>query len=129
MAFRNRIVAVKKLPGELALAQSRTFLRELEALTQVDRPCVVLDCASAGQMSKAGICLLLTCLEEVMKRNGDVRLAGLTREAKEALIANGVSHLFRMFDSNNEAVQSFCLRPFSCATEEKVQDAAASVAA
>ncbi|HLY39762.1 MAG TPA: STAS domain-containing protein [Terracidiphilus sp.] len=129
MAFKNRIVTVKKLPRELNVAQSRVFLRELETLIHADRPCLVLDCSSVGQMSKAGMCLLLTCLEEAMKRNGDVRLAGLTPESKVTMIASGVSHLFRMFDSNNEAVESFYPRPFSLALPEKLQDAAASVAA
>lgn len=129
MAFKKRIVTVKKLPRELDMAQSRIFMKELEAYVQVDRPCLVLDCTSVGQLSKIGICLLLTCLEEAMKRNGDARLTGLSPQGKAAMISSGVGHLFRMFDSNNEAVESFYPRPFSRAVDEKRPDAASSVAA
>lgn len=129
MAFKKRIVTVKKLPRELDIPQSRVFLKELETFIDADRPCLVLDCASVAQMSKVGICLLLTCLEEAMKRNGDVRLAGLTPEAKSAMISSGVSHLFRTFDSNNEAVESYYPRPFGLAVDEKLRETAASWAA
>ncbi|HUN85355.1 MAG TPA: STAS domain-containing protein [Terracidiphilus sp.] len=107
----NRTVIIKKLPAALDIAKSRLFLRELESYIRVSRPCVVLDCSSVMQLERIAVCLLLSCLEAAMKWNGDVRLAGLGPEAREALATFGAGQLFMIFDSNNEAVESFHLRP------------------
>ena len=37
---------------------------------------MVLDCSNVRQLDRAGIQVLLRCLEEAMKRNGDVKLGG-----------------------------------------------------
>lgn len=111
MLLRNRTVIVKKLPAALDAVKSRLFLQELQSYIRVSRPCVVVDCSGVIQMERIVVCLLLSCLEEAMKWNGDVRLAGLGLEAREALTTFGAGQLFRIFDSNNEAVESFHSRP------------------
>jgi anti-anti-sigma regulatory factor len=83
------------------------FLRELEGCLNVARPCVVLDCSQARQMDKPLLHLLLSCLEETLKRNGDVRLAALSPEARTSLRLSGIERLFKIFDTTAEAVDSF----------------------
>ena len=73
----------------------------------IDRPCIVLDCSQVRQMNRSAIHLLLCCLEEAMKRNGDVKLAGITAGSGRLLERTGVDRLFEMFDTNVEAVNSF----------------------
>jgi anti-anti-sigma regulatory factor len=68
---------------------------------------VVLDCSEIRQLDKPVIQLLLTCLEEAMKRNGDIKLAAMSREMRESLKQMGVSHLFEIFDTVVDAVISF----------------------
>jgi anti-anti-sigma regulatory factor len=58
-------------------------------------------------MDKPAINLLLSFLEEAMKRNGDVKLAGVPQEAMAALELAGVDRLFEIFATNAEAVSSF----------------------
>jgi anti-anti-sigma factor len=74
---------------------------------QGERPAIVLDCTELRQIDSAAAHLLLCCLEEAMKRNGDVRLAGLSAEANGMLSAWGVDRLFRTFDTTEKAAQSF----------------------
>jgi len=83
-------------------------MHKLDAqIAELVRPAVVLDCSRVGQIDKPMIHLLFCCLEEAMKRNGDVRLAGIRPEIWPALQAAGVGRLFRIFPSNREAASSY----------------------
>jgi anti-anti-sigma factor len=104
-------VAVKQLPDALNPERMQHFFRELESFINVDRPRIVLDCSGVRRMDSFALHLLLCCLEEAMKRNGDVRLAALSEEAKAALSSAGVRRLFDVFDTTSEAVSSFRRNP------------------
>ncbi len=91
-----------------AATEARAFVRELaEAMAHTIRPSVVLDCTCVRQIDGSFLHLLLCCLEEAMKRNGDVRLAGIPAQAKLALETMGVHRLFRLFPTTEEAIESF----------------------
>lgn len=107
MALRACIVAVKSLPEALSMEKGRRFFSELESCMNIDRPLIVLDCSRVRQMDRSAIHVLLCCLEEAMKRNGDVKLAELPAEVKEILKLAGADRLFEIFDTNAEAVKSF----------------------
>lgn len=100
-------VAVKKLPGRISGAQRDQVYKDLESSIRVDRPAVVLDCSELHELDGSAIHLLLCCLEEAMKRNGDVRLAALRPDAKGALQTAEVDSLFQTFECIPEAVESF----------------------
>jgi anti-sigma B factor antagonist len=107
MIIRIRAVTVHEVPERVTPAAERRFLQELQEYVETERPRLVLDCSAVRQMNNATIHLLLSCLEEAMKRNGDAKLAVVSAEAKVALDSMGVSRLFEMFATADEAVQSF----------------------
>jgi anti-sigma B factor antagonist len=107
MALQMRTVTVKYLPEKLGIKQRWTFFRELKESINGDRPRIVLDCSSLRHVDRYAIHMLLRCLEEVMKRNGDVKLAAVPPEARPILARTGVSRLFEIFDTASEAVNSF----------------------
>jgi anti-anti-sigma factor len=103
----GRLVAVKQVPEKLSVKQGRGFFREVASCLQADRPRVVLDCSKVRQLDSAGIQVLLQCLEEAMKRNGDVKLASVPSGAAAILELTRVDRLFEMFDNTADAVNSF----------------------
>jgi|SRR5450631_2739843 anti-anti-sigma regulatory factor len=107
MTIRRIEVTVKQLPETLSVKQGLMFLRELGPCLIVSRPCLVLDCSNLHDLDSPTIHLLLRCLEEAMKRNGDVRLAGVSPEARATLESRGVDRLFRIFELNADAEGSF----------------------
>jgi anti-anti-sigma regulatory factor len=107
MTLRIRPVAVKQLPEILDAKHGRLFFRELESCLNVDRPCLVLDCSKVRRLDKSAVHLLLCCLEEAMKRNGDVKLAAIPAGASAVLELAGIERLFEVYASNAEAVSSF----------------------
>ncbi len=87
---------------------AREFLRHLtESITTVVRPGIVLDCSSLSRLDADILDLLLCCLEEALKYNGDVRLAALHPDVKALLDSIGAGNLFQVFATVNEAAESF----------------------
>lgn len=107
MTFRACSPVVKHLPETLSLKEQRLFFGEVESSLNIDRPCIVLDCSRVRQMDRSAIHLLLCCLEEAMKRNGDVKLSAIPAESRTILELAGAGRLFEMFETNAEAVDSF----------------------
>lgn len=107
MSHHVRRVAVKQLPVILGGKQRGEFRRELQVCLNVDRPWIVLDCSKVEQFDLPLIRLVLFCLEEAMKRNGDVRLAAMPDRARTSLEMMGVSRMFEIYDTIAEASKGF----------------------
>jgi anti-anti-sigma factor len=107
----GRPVVVKQLPEKLSVEQGRLFFLELEPVLTTERPRVVLDCSKIRQLDSAGIQVLLHCLEEAIKRNGDVKLAAVPPAAAAILELTKVDSLFEAFDNAADAVDSFSQFP------------------
>ena len=73
----------------------------------VDRPYVVLDCSNVERLDRSVVEVLLCCLEEAIKRNGDVKLASIPSGAEAILELTGVNRLFEILDTAAGAVHSF----------------------
>jgi anti-sigma B factor antagonist len=122
MALQVRAVSVKQFPESVNNNVERMFLAELRGALQTERPRIVLDCSKMQTLNLPAIHLLLCSLEEAMKRNGDVRLSSVPRAAKTLLQAAGFDRLFRIFDTDAEAIKSFQrhsidVNPLACWSE------------
>src|ERR1700723_3704441 len=107
MIHQTNIVSVKELPETFHVKQRRNFMREFQISLNEGRPCIVIDCSKAQNMDRGALFLLLCCLEEAMKRRGDVRLATISRQAQLLLQATGIGRLFKIFDQVADAVNSY----------------------
>jgi anti-sigma B factor antagonist len=102
-----RPVVVKQLPAQLKLGQVQEFLREVSPLITSDRPCIVFDFSQVTQIDSAGVDMLLHCMEQAMKRNGDLKLAAIPPSSAVILELTRVDRLFEVFETSSEAVDSF----------------------
>lgn len=107
MAIPMRVVMVKELPQKLSGKHGRLFLREIQDTVDINRPRIVLDCSSARELDRHALHILLCCLEEAMKHNGDVRLAALPPGASAFLEITGANRVFDTYPTVSEAVDSF----------------------
>lgn len=103
----NGPVIVMEAPEKLNHSEGQAFLAELQPLLESDRPRIVLDCSQVQHMDSAGIEMLLTCMGEAMKRNGDIKLASLSAASAAILELMRVDRLFEIFDTAEEATRSF----------------------
>lgn len=100
-------VVVKQLPEYLGVQQCQAFLRELEPVLDRDRPRLVFDFTGVQHLDSAGVEFLLRCMEEAMKRNGDLKLAAVSPQLAVILEMTRVDRLFEIFDNSTDAVESF----------------------
>lgn len=103
----SRPVVVLQLPARLTEVQAREFMPEVESLLEADRPRLVFDFSSVRVIDSAGVDMLLQCLETAMKRDGDLKIAALTREAAVILELTRIGRLFETFETASDAVESF----------------------
>ena len=107
MVETSRPVIVKRMPDRLNQKQARMFLRDIQPLLNTDRPQLVFDCSLIRQMDAAGVDMLLHCMAEVMKRDGELKLAAVSPEAAVVLELTRTDRLFEVFETSGDAVRSF----------------------
>lgn len=119
MGPRLRTVAIKQLPRTEREEEVSAFLQELDTCLRMDRPRIVLNCSGVRMLGRPDLHLLLCCLEEAMKRNGDVRLSSVPEPALAVLESTGIGRLFRIFDNDADAVASFQRLPMAAMLQSK----------
>lgn len=107
MRTTRETITVRTIPAQRDGIHQLAFYRDLESCIDPDRPKVVLDCTLLTELDQDSIYLLLCCLEEAMRRNGDVRLAALQPKARPVLKSTGLDQVFQVFESIEAAVSSF----------------------
>ena len=108
-----RTVIVKDLPESVTLSHVPELCRELVRLARGDWPCLVLDFSAVLELDRAGVELLLRTMEEVVKRNGDVKFSAVSPQIGMILELTRVDRLFEFFDTAADAVSSFTSFPLA----------------
>jgi anti-sigma B factor antagonist len=104
-------VVVLQAPQRLDKRGACAFLNQLKPLLEEGRPQLVLDCSGIQQLDSAGVETLLCCMEEAMKRDGDIKLAAVAPTSAVILELMKVDRLFEVFETPEEAVRSFYSLP------------------
>jgi len=105
--INERPVIVLQVPARMVKGKVQLFFGEIRAFLKAERPRLVFDFSGVTHMDSAGVEMLLNSVEEVMKRNGDLKLASLPAFAAEVLELTRVDDLFEVFDRVSQAVESF----------------------
>ena len=103
----SRPVIVKRLPNRVNLKEAKIFFREMQPILRIDRPQVVFDLSQVRQMDAAGVDVLLRCMAQAMKRDGDVKLAAVSPQAAVILEMTRTDRLFEIYNSSTEAARSY----------------------
>ncbi len=106
MATTRRVI-VKHLPESLSRERAHQFFAEVAPLLEGDRPSLVFDFSAVRDMDSAGVEVLLRCMEEAMKSNGDLKLAAVPPQVAVILELTQVSRLFEHFENPADAVESY----------------------
>jgi anti-sigma B factor antagonist len=107
METNSRPVVVKRVPERLNARIARDFLREVEPFLSIDRPQLVFDLSEVQQLDAAGVEMLLRCMSEAHKRDGDLKLASLSQQAEVVLELTRTERLFEIYETSVDAVRSF----------------------
>lgn len=112
METSSRPVVVKRMPERMNLKQARRFLKEVEPFLISDRPQVVFDMSQVRHIDAAGVDVLLKCMREAVKHDGDLKLAALSPQSLVVLELTRAGRLFEIYDTSTSAAKSFsCFLP------------------
>jgi len=103
----SRPVVVKRMPEKMNLKQARKFWKEVQPFLNSDRPQVVFDMSQVRHLDAAGIDMLLQCMREAVKRDGDLKLASLSPQSAVVLELTRTGRLFEIYENCTAAVKSF----------------------
>ena len=103
----SRPVVVKRMPQRVNQREARKFLEDVQPFLKSDRPQLVFDLSLVEQLDAAGVEMLLHCVSEVMKRDGDLKLASLSKQASIMLELTRTDRLFEIYNNSTEAARSF----------------------
>jgi anti-sigma B factor antagonist len=103
----SRPVVVKRMPERLNLRAAKQFEREVQPFLASDRPQVVFDLSQVRHLDAAGVDMLLRCMTQAMKRDGDLKLASLSPQAAAVLELTRTDRLFEIYENSTDAVRSF----------------------
>jgi len=107
MEITSRPVVVKRMPERVNGRTARDFFRDVQPFLTTDRPQLVFDLSQVRQLDAAGVEMLLRCMSEAHKRDGDLKLAALSPEAAIVLELTRAERLFEIYETSTDAVRSF----------------------
>jgi anti-sigma B factor antagonist len=107
MQSASRPVLIKRVPKIFDREHAIRFHRKTQSLLNSDRPQIVFDMSKTGYMDSRGADVLLRCLREAMKCDGDVKLAGVTPFVSILLELTRIERLFEVYESPTSAAKSF----------------------
>ena len=81
--------------------------KKLNELTDTAQVWVVVSLEKLEYISSAGLGVLLAASKKARKQQGDIRLTCLQPYVKEVFDIAGFTQLFKMFDKEEEAINSF----------------------
>jgi len=88
---------VVKLPEKFNAAGARRLKRELSTKINKGIPRVVIDLSQVKNIDLRGLEALLSCMEEVARRDGAIQLGGISAEAATVLELTRLDKLFQKF--------------------------------
>jgi anti-sigma B factor antagonist len=103
----SRPVVVKRMPERLNQKYARALLREIQPILTSNRPQVVFDMSLVRHLDAAGVDMLLHCMKQAMKRDGDLKLASLSPQAAAILELTRTDRLFEIYGNATDAMRSF----------------------
>ena len=101
-------VVVLALKGRMVLEGGEMALKAyVDRLVQEGRRKIVLDLRGVSYIDSAGLGMLVAKYASVRRNGGDVRLVHVTARSNRLLSITKLATVFRMFESEAEAVASF----------------------
>lgn len=103
----SRPVVVIRMPKSLDRRQAPSFYKDVHPMLKSYRPQIVFDMSETGHMDSVGLDILLLCLHDVIKSDGEVKLAGVTPSVSVLLELSRIGLLFGIYENSVSAAKSF----------------------
>ena len=112
---------VVKLPEFIGSKAARKLRRELKSKLTSANLRVVLDLSRVKNIDLKGLEALLTCMEEVARRDGALQFAGVSAEAATLLELTRIDRVFQKFPGFTTDTPAFALATDAVGEEAESQ--------
>ncbi len=100
-------VDILYLVGRLDAYAANEVEKKINAVTEKSPVFLVVGMEKLEYISSSGLRVLLAALKKARKQQGDIRLAGMQPYVKEVFDVAGFTQLFKIFEKETEAVNSY----------------------
>lgn len=100
-------IALVKISGRIDSTTANNLGSGLAAVIDDGHRRIVLDLSLVDYMSSAGLRELVAALKRVKKVSGDMRIANPSSRVREVMEMAGLDTIFLIFDTQDEAFQSY----------------------
>jgi anti-sigma B factor antagonist len=100
-------VAVMSVTGRVDSATAPELEGKLRELVDAEKTQIVLDLKNVEYMSSAGLRAMVSTLKAVKRANGDLRISSPSPRVEEVLRLAGLTSIFSIHPTQEEAVASF----------------------
>ncbi|MCX6008254.1 MAG: STAS domain-containing protein [Chloroflexi bacterium] len=100
-------INVLSISGRLDALYATEMEKALESLLNAGQLRLVIDFASLDYISSSGLRVFLSALKKVRKQEGDIKMSQMKPCIREVFDMSGFSQLFKIFDTDDEAIQGF----------------------
>jgi anti-sigma B factor antagonist len=105
----TRSTIIVKLPADLSGKEVTILMRQLKPALKLDQPSVIVDMSQVRHINTKGLDLLLHCMRTIARRDGALKLAGISPQAATVLELTRMDRVFNMFPSVADAVASISI--------------------
>jgi len=100
-------VSVVEVSGKLTFLESGALSNSIAQLLKEGRKQILLNLRGLTYLDSSGIGELVRAYMSVIKRNGEMKVVGLTDKAEEILKITKLYQVFQEFQDETSALQSF----------------------
>jgi anti-sigma B factor antagonist len=104
---KSNDIQIITLGGRMDAYSSNDVERQLNSLIEANQVKIILNLTGLEYISSSGLRVLLAALKKSRKASGDIRLAGMRPYVKEVFDIAGFTQLFKIFDQEEAAIDSF----------------------
>lgn len=101
------VVSIIRTTGLLNAHTVPQFDQTLRGLLDAGALKLVVNAERLTYVASAGLGALIGSIDEIRERGGDLRICGLNETVKSIFEMVGLPHLFQIFVTEEEAIQSF----------------------
>ncbi len=100
-------VTILRIKGELDFENTVWLRGELHDLLKQNRVKIILDLSQVDIISSYTVGVFVAFARDLRERGGDLKFLNLQNRVKQTFEATRINHILQVFDSEEEALQSF----------------------
>ena len=98
--------AILILSGQIDSYTAEEITKIIESHISQGNLKIIVDLAKVDYLDSAGLSALISCKIKLSKRNGALKLVGLAGKAKDVFEITGMTQMFEIFETREDAFKS-----------------------